>query len=99
MIEPTGSAREQLRAYVARIERIEEEKQAVAEDLKQVYAEAKSMGFDTKILRTIIRIRKQDDSEREEHEALLATYMIALGMVADAGEAGEMQEAPREAAE
>ena len=76
-----GSTRDQLKAFVERIERLEEEKAALAADLRDVYAEAKAMGFDVKTLRTLVRIRKQDTHEREEQEAILATYMIALGMV------------------
>lgn len=79
--EIQGTTRNQLRAFVERIERLEEEKAALAADVKDVYAEAKSMGFDVKTLRTIIRLRKQDENERSEQEAILATYMIALGMV------------------
>lgn len=79
--EIQGSTREQLKAFVDRIERLEEEKAALASDIRDVYAEAKAMGFDVKTLRTIIRLRKQDEHEREEQEAILATYMIALGMV------------------
>jgi uncharacterized protein (UPF0335 family) len=75
-----SGTRDQLRAFVERVERLEEEKAALAADLKEVYAEAKSMGFDVKTLRTIVRIRKQDLNERQEAEALLETYMIALGM-------------------
>ncbi|MCG8447631.1 MAG: DUF2312 domain-containing protein [Hyphomicrobiales bacterium] len=78
--EPTGIAREQLRGYVTRIEKLEEEKATIAEDLKQVYAEAKALGFDTKTLRTVIRIRKQDQNERREQEAMLDLYLHALGM-------------------
>ena len=70
----------QLRAIIERIERLEEDKQAIADDIKDVYAEAKANGYDTKILRQVIRIRKQDKSEREEMEALLELYMQALGM-------------------
>jgi uncharacterized protein (UPF0335 family) len=76
-----GSAKDHLRAFIERIERLEEEKAALAEDIREVYAEAKSTGFDTKALRAIIRMRKQDDHERMEQEALLATYMHALGMI------------------
>lgn len=83
MVDPTGTAREQLKAFVARIERLEEDKQAVAEDLKQVYGEAKAMGFDTKTLRTVVRIRKKDAAERQEEEAMLDLYMTALGMRSD----------------
>jgi len=76
-----GSTRDQLRAFVERIERLEEEKAALATDTREVYAEAKSMGFDVKTLRTIIRLRKQDSNERLEQEAILETYMAALGML------------------
>lgn len=75
-----GVAQDQLRAFVERIERLEEEKQAIADDIKEVYAEAKGNGFDTKVLRQVIRIRKQDRSERLEQEAILELYLAALGM-------------------
>jgi uncharacterized protein (UPF0335 family) len=78
---PASFAKDQLRAIVERIERLEEEKAALSEDIKEVYAEAKGNGFDTKILRTVVRLRKQDSSERAEQEALLDLYMHALGMV------------------
>ena len=81
MSDIQGSTRDQLKAFVECIERLEEEKAALAADLRDVYAEAKAMGFDVKTLRALIRIRKQDTHEREEQEAILATYMIALGMV------------------
>jgi uncharacterized protein (UPF0335 family) len=71
----------QLRAVVERIERLEEEKKAIADDIRDVYAEAKGNGYDIKALRTIIRLRKQDKAERQEHEAILETYMHALGMI------------------
>ncbi len=64
-----------------RIERLEEEKKAIADDIRDVYGEAKANGFDVKALRTIIRMRKQDTDERKEHEAILETYMHALGML------------------
>ena len=70
----------QLRAFVERIERIEEEKQSIAEDIKEVYAEAKGCGFDTKAIRTIVRLRKKDQAERQEEEAILDLYLSALGM-------------------
>ena len=73
-------AQDQLRAFIERIERMEEEKKAIADDIKEIYAEAKGNGFDTKILRTVVRLRKQDSSERAEQEALLDLYMAALGM-------------------
>ena len=75
-----GMAQAQLRAIVERIERLEEEKAAIATDIKEVYAEAKCNGFDTKTLRQVIRIRKQDKAERQEQEALLDLYLHALGM-------------------
>jgi uncharacterized protein (UPF0335 family) len=74
------SAKDQLRAFVARIERLEEEKAALAADLREVYAEAKGTGFDVKALRTVIRMRKQDENKRREEGAVLATYLHALGM-------------------
>ena len=73
-------AQDQLRAFVERIERMEEEKKAIADDIKEIYAEAKGNGFDTKVLRKIVAIRKQDHAERMEQEALLELYMAALGM-------------------
>ncbi len=81
MTEIQGTVRDQLRAFVERIERLEEERAALGADIREVYAEAKSMGFDTKTLRTVVRLRKQDVTERQEQEALLATYLVALGMV------------------
>jgi uncharacterized protein (UPF0335 family) len=74
------SAKDQLRTIVARIERLEEEKAALATDLGEVYAEAKGNGFDVKALRTVIRLRKQDETKRREEEAVLTTYLHALGM-------------------
>ena len=73
-------AEDQLRAFIERIERMEEEKAAIAADIKEIYAEAKGNGFDTKILRKIVTIRKQDAKERMEQEAILDLYMGALGM-------------------
>lgn len=73
-------AQDQLRAFIERIERMEEEKAAIAADIKEIYAEAKGNGFDTKILRKIVTIRKMDANERMEQEALLELYMSALGM-------------------
>ncbi|MHB1111420.1 MAG: DUF2312 domain-containing protein [Devosia sp.] len=75
-------AQDQLRAFIERIERMEEEKKAIADDIKEIYAEAKGNGFDIKVLRQIVRIRKQDHAERMEQEALLELYMAALGMAA-----------------
>ncbi len=77
----TRFAKDQLKAIVERIERLEEEKKAIADDIKDVYAEAKGNGFDTKALRTIVRMRKQDADERQEQETILETYLQALGML------------------
>lgn len=74
------SAKDQLRAFVTRIERLEEERAALAADLREVYAEAKGNGFDVKALRSVIRLRKQDENKRREEEAVLTTYLHALGM-------------------
>ncbi|MEL6323131.1 MAG: DUF2312 domain-containing protein [Pseudomonadota bacterium] len=75
----TETAREKLRQTVARIERLEEEKSEVANQIKEVYAEAKAFGYDTKALRQAVRLRKIDRSEREEQEAILDVYLSALG--------------------
>jgi uncharacterized protein (UPF0335 family) len=75
-----GVAGERLRSFVERIERLEEEKKALQDDIKEVYAEAKGAGFDVKILRQVIRLRKQDREERQEQEELLEIYLAALGM-------------------
>jgi len=74
-------AKDQLKAFIERVERLEEEKKAIADDIRDVYAEAKGNGFDTKALRTIVRLRKQDADERKEQETILETYMLALGMI------------------
>jgi uncharacterized protein (UPF0335 family) len=74
-------AKDQLKAFVERVERLEEEKKAIADDIRDVYAEAKGNGFDVKALRTVVRLRKQDVNERKEQEAILETYLHALGML------------------
>lgn len=76
-------AREQLKAIVERVERLEEEKKAIADDIRDIFAEAKANGFDTKVLRQVIRLRKQDLAERQEQETVLDLYMHALGMIPD----------------
>ncbi len=78
---PMRIAREQLRSIVERIERLEEEKKSLSDDVKDVYAEAKGNGYDVAALRAIIRIRKQDAAKRAEQETILETYMQALGMI------------------
>ena len=77
----TRFAKDHLRAFVERIERLEEEKKVISDDVRDVYAEAKANGFDVKALRSIVKLRKQDENERKEHEAILETYMHALGMI------------------
>ena len=74
-------AKDQLKALVERIERLEEEKKAISDDIRDVYGEAKGNGFDVKALRTVVRLRKQDINERKEQEAILETYLHALGML------------------
>ena len=76
-----GSSKEDLRAFIERIERLEEEKKAIADDIREVFAEAKSMGFDVKAVRKILSIRKKEPHVREEEEAVLQTYLVALGML------------------
>ncbi|MBL0933191.1 MAG: DUF2312 domain-containing protein [Aliihoeflea sp.] len=70
----------QLRAFIERIERLEEEKKALADDIKEVYAEAKGTGFEVSAIRQLVRLRKQDPSDRQEAEAILELYKAALGM-------------------
>ncbi|MBI1202644.1 MAG: DUF2312 domain-containing protein [Rhodopseudomonas sp.] len=77
----TQVAKDQLKAIIERIERLEEEKKATSDDIRNVYAEAKGNGFDAKALRAIVRMRKQDADERREGEEILETYMHALGML------------------
>jgi uncharacterized protein (UPF0335 family) len=79
----TKFAKDQLKAIIERIERLEEEKKTISDDIRDVYAEAKGNGYDVKALRTIVRLRKQDANERAEQEVILETYMHALGMLAD----------------
>ncbi|HEY1146843.1 MAG TPA: DUF2312 domain-containing protein [Allosphingosinicella sp.] len=74
-------AAEELRLLIERAERLEEEKKAIADDIKDVMLEAKSRGYDTKAIRTILRIRKKKEGEFQEEEAILETYMAALGMI------------------
>ena len=80
MADSGGIAADHLKSFIERIERLEEEKAAIANDVKEVYAEAKGTGFDTKIMRQIIRLRKMKPDERSEQETILDTYKAALGM-------------------
>lgn len=77
----TKFAKDQLRAIIERIERLEEEKKNISDDVRDVYVEAKGNGYDVKALRTIVRMRKQDAHERQEQESILETYMHAMGMI------------------
>jgi len=79
-IATTGAAAQELRQFIERIERLEEEKKAIAEDIKDVFSEMKGRGFDTKVVRQVIRIRKQDHADRQEAEAILELYLRALGI-------------------
>ena len=81
--DPPGPrfAKDHLKAFIERIERLEEEKKTISDDVRDVYNEAKGNGYDVKALRTIIRLRKQDANERQEQETILETYMQALGML------------------
>jgi uncharacterized protein (UPF0335 family) len=75
------NAKAQLRSIIERVERLNEDKKAISDDISDVYAEAKGSGFDVKALRTVIRMRKQDADERAEQEEILESYMHAMGMV------------------
>jgi uncharacterized protein (UPF0335 family) len=80
MADTGGIAGERLRSFIERIERLEEEKAALASDIREVFSEAKSAGFDTKIMRQVLRLRKLDSAERQEQEALLDLYKQAIGL-------------------
>ncbi len=82
MADGSGTlARDQLRAFIERIERLEEEKTALLADIREVYAEAKGTGYDPKIMRQVVRLRKLEPSDRQEQEFVLDTYLSALGMI------------------
>jgi len=80
MAEVEAIAGDQLRSFIERIERMEEEKAALAADIREIYAEAKARGFDTKIMRQVVKLRKMESADRREQEELLDLYMGALGM-------------------
>ena len=80
MSEVGGVAGEKLRAYIQRIEKLEEEKKAISDDIREVFAEAKGNGFDPKVMRQVLRLRKMDVADRQEQEAVLDLYKYALGM-------------------
>jgi uncharacterized protein (UPF0335 family) len=76
----SGFAKDRLKSFIERVERLEEEKAALAADIREVYSEAKGEGFDTKIMRQVVRLRKLDTAERQEQDAILDLYLSALGM-------------------
>jgi uncharacterized protein (UPF0335 family) len=76
-----AAAKDQIRAFVERIERMDEERKAIVDDIKSIYAEAKGNGFDVKIIRKVVRIRKQDRAKRQEEEAILDLYLSAIGEI------------------
>ena len=76
-----GAAQNQLRQYIEQLERLEEEKKAIADDIRDKFAEAKAVGFDVKVMRQILRLRKKSKDDRDEEDAVLSTYMHALGMI------------------
>jgi uncharacterized protein (UPF0335 family) len=80
MTDVGGIGAEQLRSYIERIERLEEEKAALAADIREVYAEAKGNGFETKVMRQVVKLRKMDSADRQEQEELLDLYKRALGL-------------------
>jgi uncharacterized protein (UPF0335 family) len=79
-VTKSGFAKEHLKSFIERIERLEEEKAALAADIREVYSEAKGTGFDVKIMRQVVRLRKMDSAEFQEHEALLDAYKRAMNM-------------------
>jgi uncharacterized protein (UPF0335 family) len=81
MADVGGVAGEHLRSFIQRIERLEEEKKTISEDIREVFAEAKSNGFDPKIMRQVLKLRRMETADRQEQEALLETYLAALGML------------------
>jgi uncharacterized protein (UPF0335 family) len=89
MADVGGIAGDRLKSFIERIERLDEEKQALANDIKEVYAEAKGTGFDTKIMRQLIRMRKMDKDDLDEQETLIDIYKRAIGMLPSESEAAE----------
>jgi uncharacterized protein (UPF0335 family) len=80
MADVGGISAERLRSFIERIERLEEERKALGADVKDVYAEAKAVGFEPKIMRQVVKLRRMEKDDRQEQEALLETYLHALGM-------------------
>ena len=92
MADVGGIAGAQLKSFIERVERLEDEKRALGEDIKEVYAEAKGNGFEPKIMRQIIKIRKMDKDDHDEQETLLDVYKRALNMVPGSGSGAEAAE-------
>jgi len=86
-----GVSAQRLKSYISRIERLEEERKALGADVREIYSEAKAQGFDTKVMRQVVKLRKMDTAERQEQEALLQVYLDAVGDYASTplGEAGK----------
>jgi uncharacterized protein (UPF0335 family) len=80
IVAKSGFAKEHLKSFIERVERLEEERSALTADIREVYSEAKGQGFDTKIMRQVVRLRKLDTADRQEQDAILDLYMSALGM-------------------
>ncbi|MDE3016005.1 MAG: DUF2312 domain-containing protein [Pseudomonadota bacterium] len=91
--KPGGVAADQLKSIIGRVEKLEEEKAGISADIRDVFAEAKGNGFDIRAIRTIIRMRKMDASEREEQETVLDTYLHALGMIPERADVDEFEAA------
>jgi uncharacterized protein (UPF0335 family) len=79
-VAKSGFAKEHLKSFIERVERLEEERTALTADIREVYSEAKGTGFDTKIMRQVVRLRKMETADRQEQEAMLDLYLSALGM-------------------
>jgi len=88
-----ASAQQQLRQFIEQLERLEEEKKAISDDIRDKFAEAKALGFDVKALRQVLRLRKKSKADRQEEEAILETYLHALGMLESAPDVPEMMAA------
>lgn len=97
MADVGGVAADHLRSYIERIERLEEEKKGLADDIKEIFAEAKGTGFDIKAMRAVMRLRKMDKADYQEQEYMIDLYKHALGMIDEMAPAGEEEDAEKEA--
>ncbi|MEH6545864.1 MAG: DUF2312 domain-containing protein [Sneathiella sp.] len=98
MADVGGVAADHLRSYIERIERLEEEKKGLADDIKEIFAEAKGTGFDVKAMRAVMRLRKMDKADYQEQEYMIDLYKHALGMIEEMAPAAEEEDAEKEAA-